>query len=703
MPSLFNKNLKSPSFGLSLKRLCLVAFVLFSWVAGNAQTISVNNVGPIAEGDTGTTNFTFTVSINGGVVSVDDITFTVNTIDGTANAAAGDYQEIENRTAVIPANFTSVEITVAVNGDIIPEGDETFFLQISNPVGATIAQGTGIGTIADDEGTCSAGNVAPVLDATQPTEFCDTVNVDLNTYVTNAPPAGTVLQWSTNPDLTETDAFFDGIATFAGSFFGFFYDEVNECASPILTVTLDRTVTPQVESFEGSSRCGEGTVTLSATTDDSALLLWYAGPTGGAILDVGPSFETPNLTETTSFFVEATLNDCTSERTEVVATINNNPSPGTPENTEACNVAGNGGPTIIDLDDTLTGADPGVWTVITQPTDGAVTIDAENNVDFENQPDGDYIFEYTTNSAVDPCTNSAVQVTISVSSCIEDFDGDGLTNGEEISLGTDPNNPDTDGDGLTDGEEVLVVDDPTTVAMPERVSDPLDNCDPFLTPACNPDPVDLGVTKSVDDDTPLLGQTITFTITLENASMERVLDIVVNDLIGPDSGFEYISDTVSIGTYDSVTGNWSIPEIMGTEETPTLEITVRILAVGQLSNTVRLESSFPDDNNPFNNAAVVSLDVVQSPCSEPGTICNIFSPNGDLVNDTLVLVNHQDFPGNRLEVFDRYGNSLFEANGYDSSWDGTGSNGEVPKGTYFYVLELGDGTEPQRGWIQIIR
>lgn len=34
-----------------------------------------------------------------------------------------------------------------------------------------------------------------------------------------------------------------------------------------------------------------------------------------------------------------------------------------------------------------------------------------------------------------------------------DADGDGLTNDQELQLGTDPNNPDTDGDGLTDGEE----------------------------------------------------------------------------------------------------------------------------------------------------------------------------------------------------------------------------------------------------------
>jgi len=51
-----------------------------------------------------------------------------------------------------------------------------------------------------------------------------------------------------------------------------------------------------------------------------------------------------------------------------------------------------------------------------------------------------------------------------------DSDDDGLSDGEEIDLGTDPNNPDTDGDGLLDGEEV----DGTENSFPSPATDPLD-------------------------------------------------------------------------------------------------------------------------------------------------------------------------------------------------------------------------------------
>jgi gliding motility-associated-like protein/uncharacterized repeat protein (TIGR01451 family) len=590
-----------------------------------------------------------------------------------------------------------------VNFNGQPIGDYVFTYTTSGAISPCVNQSVDLTiSVTDCSIPCDAGNSAPVLDTSQPIEFCDVVAADLNDYVTNTAPVGSVLTWSTNPDPLQVVAHRSNIVSAPGSYFGFFFDEVNNCASPVLTVSLERFFTPSIDSTSGDTICGEGTLTLTATVTDDSTLNWYATATGGSILSSGPSFETPTITTTTSFFVEAIANNCSTERIEVIATVNDTPSAGTPTNTMACNVAGNGGPTIIDLDDTLAGEDLGIWTIITDPSGGTLTISSDNNVDFEALPDGDYVFEYTTNGAMAPCVNTSVQVTISVSDCIVDSDNDGLTDGEENDLGTNPNNPDTDGDGLTDGEEVLVVDDVSTTAIPENVTDPLDSCDPFLTPSCNPEPIDLAITKEVDNDTPLLQSSITFTITLENTTMDRVLDILVNDLIG--NGFQYVSHTASKGLYDQTTGVWSIAELMP-EESVILEITVTVTTSGQLQNTVTIASSFPIDAVDSNNMAMVAVQVNQSPCQDPGTLCNIFSPNGDGINDTLVFVDpNNDYPNNTLEVFDRYGNSVFEMQSYDSSWDGTGSSGNLPKGTYFYILDLnGDGVEIVKGWIQIVR
>jgi gliding motility-associated-like protein len=591
-----------------------------------------------------------------------------------------------------------------VNFNGQPIGNYTFTYTTTGAVAPCTNQSVDLTvTIQDCSIPCDAGDTAPALDTTEPTVFCDEVIADLNDYVTNTAPPGSVLTWSTDPNPLETDQHrLTSQVTNAASYFGFFYDEVNGCASPVLTVTLELFTRPTITNTEGDERCGEGTLTLTATASNG-VINWFDAPTGGAMLGSGGTFITPSISTTTSFYVEATANGCVSDRVEVVATINDTPSAGTPTNTVACNTVGLGGPNTIDLDATLTGADAGTWAIITDPSGGSLAIGSGNTVDFDGLPVGDYVFEFTTTGAIAPCTNDSVQVTISVSDCNVDTDGDGLTDSEENTLGTDINNPDTDGDGLTDGEEVLVIDDPSTTAVPENATDPLDACDPFLTVDCNPMDIDLAITKVVDEDEPLLGEQIEFVITIDNVDMARVLDIVVTDVL--DNAFEYVSHVASLGTYDEETGEWSISEMSATTATATLEITVAVTASGTFQNTAALVSSLPSDNTVTdNNSSTVSVQVNRSACEDPGTICNIFSPNGDGKNDRLILVGHEGFEENTFEVFDRYGNSVFQMDGYDSSWDGTGKNGDLPKGTYFYILDLnGDGTEVVKGWIQIVR
>ncbi len=619
-------------------------------------------------------------------------------------------------------------------------------------------------TVIDCTIDCDAGVEAPTLDTSQPTNFCDVLNADLDNYVTNSAPAGSVLTWSFDSNPFNVGAHRSSIVTAPGTYYGFFFDDADgvnaeDCASPVLAITLQLNSSPSVESTSGDIRCGDGTVTLTATGTVGATLNWYATATSTTILGTGTSFVTPNIAETTSFFVEATANGCPSTRVEVIAEVAIEPSPGIPNNTFACSEAGPDDTTILDLDDTLTGADPGVWTITTDPSNGGVVINGDNTVDFLNLPLGNYVFTYTTVGAEAPCTDQSVDVTINVIDCLldADFDGlnddveeeigtdpnnpdtdgdgiedgqevnvdgtdplddcdsiggtplgdsdcdnDGLTNAEEEDLGTDPFDADTDGDGLTDGEEVLVEDDPSTDAVPEGPSDPLDDCDPFLSDDCNAEPIDLLIEKTVDIVSPLVGDAINFTITVTNLSTERGINIVVTDLIDDASGFEILSSNAETGLYDATTGLWSIPELLG-ESSTNLFISVRVTQLGRLQNTVSLVSSTPEDADASNNSATVDITVSQSECVDPGTLCNLFSPNGDGTNDTLVLVGHLSFPNSRLQIFDRYGNLIFNAIGYDSTWDGTGDNGNLPKGTYYYILNLGDGSDIQKGWIQIIR
>jgi gliding motility-associated-like protein len=86
-----------------------------------------------------------------------------------------------------------------------------------------------------------------------------------------------------------------------------------------------------------------------------------------------------------------------------------------------------------------------------------------------------------------------------------------------------------------------------------------------------------------------------------------------------------------------------------------------------------------------------------------------FSPNNDGINDVLVIRGIQQFLYNDFTVFNRWGNLVYKAHRYLNTWDGTSSFGitigtdELPVGTYFYVLDLGDGSKVYKGTIYLNR
>ena len=109
-------------------------------------SLSINDV-TVAEGNSGTTNATFTVSL--APVQPSPASVSYATADGTASAGL-DYVATSG-TLAFGACQGSAVVTVPVLGDLVDEPDETFFVNLSNPSGATIADGQGQGTITDDD------------------------------------------------------------------------------------------------------------------------------------------------------------------------------------------------------------------------------------------------------------------------------------------------------------------------------------------------------------------------------------------------------------------------------------------------------------------------------------------------------------------------------------------------------------------------
>ncbi len=83
-----------------------------------------------------------------------------------------------------------------------------------------------------------------------------------------------------------------------------------------------------------------------------------------------------------------------------------------------------------------------------------------------------------------------------------------------------------------------------------------------------------------------------------------------------------------------------------------------------------------------------------------------FTPNNDGTNDVWVIQNLQDFPDVVVEIYNRWGQLLWQSDvGYTVPWDGLYKGKELPVGTYYYIIELNrpEFPEPITGPITIVR
>jgi hypothetical protein len=118
-------------------------------------SVTINNVS-VTEGNKGTTSAAFTVSLS--AASTSSVTVQYTTANGTATAGS-DYQAAAGTLTFAPGE-TSKTVNELVQGDRVPEPNETFSVNLTNPLNATAANGQGVGTIVDDEPRISISDVA---------------------------------------------------------------------------------------------------------------------------------------------------------------------------------------------------------------------------------------------------------------------------------------------------------------------------------------------------------------------------------------------------------------------------------------------------------------------------------------------------------------------------------------------------------------
>ncbi len=100
---------------------------------------------------------------------------------------------------------------------------------------------------------------------------------------------------------------------------------------------------------------------------------------------------------------------------------------------------------------------------------------------------------------------------------------------------------------------------------------------------------------------------------------------------------------------------------------------------------------------------VVSVQTVFNDNCNEVVIKNGITPNGDGSNDFLYIENIDRYPNNQVNIFNRWGAELYSAKGYNNDtnvWPNTSV--KLSPGTYYYIVDLGNGDPVRKGWLEIL-
>jgi len=206
-----------------------------------------------------------------------------------------------------------------------------------------------------------------------------------------------------------------------------------------------------------------------------------------------------------------------------------------------------------------------------------------------------------------------------------------------------------------------------------------------------------------------VGETISYTFTVYNEGNVTVNDLMITDLL---AGVEVRGVPVVLLPGDNDDSTF----------TATYTLTESDIDAGFVSNTARIDgvtligvpvsdlSDDPSDSSnidsegdgdPDDPTVIETLGLI---------ITDIITPNDDGLNDFWSLQGIQNFPHNNVKIYNRWGSLVYEQDHYTGDWDGY-SNGNMvmndgerlPVGTYYYVIDLGDGHEPFVGYLYLNR
>ena len=374
---------------------------------------------------------------------------------------------------------------------------------------------------------------------------------------------------------------------------------------------------------------------------------------------------------------------------------------------------------------------------ITPTTDGIVSVQAIADGAFDAAGNGNVVsnifsVEYDvtrpvpviTSTVPDP-TNQAFDVTITFSEDVTGFTVDDI----DVGNGTASNFAGTG--SVYTATITPIVDGGVIVFIPENISqDAATNLNDIsneffveydITPPLPPSITHISEYTCSGDVSQTGDNTLEISGTAERSSTVEVfidgasIGTIVTDAATGFFTFDHTGTVLADGSYGITVQATDIANNTGSLSAP---FSITINTVDSDGDGIPDFCDDDDGNNGVSDTSedcdgdgiVDSQDTDNSSCRAPvlETRSYGFSPNGDGVNDGWTIENITAFPNNVVSVYSRSGKLVFKQNNYQNDWQAesnqissAGLGTRLPVGPYIYLIDLGDGSAPVRGWLYI--
>ncbi|HWH63132.1 MAG TPA: gliding motility-associated C-terminal domain-containing protein, partial [Ginsengibacter sp.] len=193
------------------------------------------------------------------------------------------------------------------------------------------------------------------------------------------------------------------------------------------------------------------------------------------------------------------------------------------------------------------------------------------------------------------------------------------------------------------------------------------------------------------------GETTLYIITVANVNCEvsdSVL-ITVNKNPTADAGPDKVIIKGQSATLNGVAGGTEVTYLWTPDE--------NIMGTSTLTPVVNPSANQMYALNVFSNKGCgTAVDSVLVKVYQQLYVPNVFTPNGDGINDTWFIETLQAYPGAEVKVYNRYGQIVFDNHGKNISWDGKFKGLQLTSGTYVYLIDLKNNTPVIKGVVTIL-